>query len=337
LSSLPVRRDFRLDPDILERVVARHTGSGLTIKEALGHLEDEIAVARRGLCAEAGKLGHGGDWKAAFSTIPKDAIPEGGKKELLSLEIGRLRDHCRRHGFKVCGQGEPDRLKLEYLPSSLNSIRAADSYSALPGHPFQGGVFYIYGGGSLGSSSGSIHPVYRMTAAHEAYPGHHLLDLNRWNHPEAALRPVEYPLFYEGWACFGEGLMLDTGAFDRPFDSLILLRRRLRHAVRGKVDLMLHSGQMRPAEAAAELVSAGFSRDRALETLRKYALRPAYQMCYTVGRRHFQRLFDCPGQGDAAGFVNTVLSHGELLFGDLEKILKSPGEGEKGGGEEKAD
>jgi hypothetical protein len=79
---------------------------------------------------------------------------------------------------------------------------------------------------------------------------------------------------------------------------------------------------MGQTEAAAELVSAGFARDRALETVRKYALRPAYQMCYTIGRRRFQRLFDSFAQGDVTRFVSTVLSHGELLLEDLERVLK---------------
>jgi hypothetical protein len=214
----------------------------------------------------------------------------------------------------------------------MASVRAADSYNARPGHPFQGGVFYIFGGGSLGSSSGSIHPVYRMTAAHEAYPGHHLLDHFRWNNPEPALRPIEYPLFYEGWACYGEDLMLSTGAFDRSYDRLILLRRRFRHAVRGKVDLMLHSGDISLDEAARDLMSAGYSGKRASDTVRKYALRPAYQMCYTIGRRRFQRLFDMYGQGDVPGFVNTVFTQGEVLFEDLERIFKQSGEGERESG-----
>jgi hypothetical protein len=130
--------------------------------------------------------------------------------------------------------------------------------------------------------------------------------------------------------------MLHSGAFDRPYDRLILLRRRFRHAVRGKVDLMLHSGSIGLDEASRDLMSAGFPAKRAMDTVRKYALRPAYQMCYTIGRRRFQRLFDSYGQGNVSGFVNTVLDHGEVLFEDLERVLKSSGEGEGehgGGGE----
>ena len=85
---------------------------------------------------------------------------------------------------------------------------------------------------------------------------------------------------------------------------------------------MLHSGEMGLEGAAAELMAAGFSRNRASSTVRKYALRPAYQMCYTIGRRRFQRLFDLYGQEDAAGFVNTVLTQGEILFEDMEHVLR---------------
>jgi hypothetical protein len=322
LSELPVATEFVLAPELFEHMVTNHTGSGLTLSEAFGEIEDEAAVTKQLLAEEADKLEYDRGWESVFLSINGDPVPADGKKGLLRLEIERLRDHCRHHGFLTDNPAEADSIFIEPLPSSLVSIRAADSYNARPGHPFKGGVFYIFGDGSLGNSSGTVHPVYRMTAAHETYPGHHLLDLSRWNNPRSALRPIEYPLFYEGWACFGEDLMLHTGAFDRSCDRLILLRRRHRHAVRGKVDLMLHSGKMGLREAARELMSAGFSRNRAWATVRKYALRPAYQMCYTVGRRRFQRLFHSYGQEDTSVFVNTVLSQGEILFEDLEKALK---------------
>jgi len=321
LSRLPVTSDFSLTPDLLELVVNTHTGSSLSLSEALRELEDEALVNRQLLTEEAENLGHGSDWESGYLAIAGEPVSEGGKKELLHKEINRLRDHCLRYGFIEENLPEREMLSIEILPASLASVRAADSYNARPGHPFQGGVFYIFGEGSLGRSSGPVHPVYRMTAAHEVYPGHHLLDLFRWSNSIPALRPIEYPLFYEGWACFGEDLMLSTGAFDREYDRLILLWRRHRHAIRGRTDLLLHSGMLSLDQAAEELILAGFSRKRAIKTVRKYALRPAYQMCYTIGRRRFQQLFDSYGQGDVSGFVNTIFTHGELLFEDLEGIL----------------
>jgi hypothetical protein len=329
LSGLSVKKEFCLERDLFERVVNSHTGSALTVSEALRELKDEATVTRQLLTEEAWKLGYGTDWESCYLDIIGEQVPVDGRKGLLRKEIERLRGHCCDQGFLEGDRSVSDALSIEFLPSSLASVRASDSYSATPGHPFRGGTFYIFDGGSLGSSSGPIHPVYRMTAAHEAYPGHHLLDYFRWSNPEPALRPVEYPLFYEGWACYGEDLMLHTGAFERPYDRLILFRRRFRHAVRGKVDLMLHSRKINLDEAAQELMEAGFSRNRASATVRKYALRPAYQMCYTIGRRRFQRLFDTFGQRDIPGFVNTVLSQGEVLFEDLEGILKQSGVGER--------
>jgi hypothetical protein len=322
LSRLPVNREFGLTPDLLERVVNVHTGSALTLNEALRELEDEAVVTGQLLTAEAGNLGYGSDWESGYYAIAGEAVSKDGREGLLRKEIKRLREHCLRYGLMGEDRPEGDMLSIELLPSSLASVRAADSYNAKPGYPFQGGVFYIFGGGSLGRSTGPIHPVYRMTAAHEVYPGHHLLDLSRWSNSKPALRPIEYPLFYEGWACFGEDLMLSTRAFDREYDRLILLRRRLRHALRGRTDLLLHSGGLSLDQAAGELVMAGFSKEMAIKTVRKYALRPAYQMCYTIGRRRFQRLFDYYGHGDVSGFVNTVLSKGEVLFEDLERVLK---------------
>lgn len=330
LSALRVRRGFHLERELLERVVERHTGSGLTVSQAIGELQEEARVLKGLLVEEAGKLGYAENWASAYDSIPGDPLPEGGKKGLLEREILRLKEHCGDLGFMGARPEDPETLAIETLPPSLASVRAADSYSARPGHPYKGGVFFIFGGGSLGHT-GPLHPVYRMTLAHEAYPGHHLLDHCRWSNKTPALRSMEYPLFYEGWACFGEDLMLDTGAFERPCDRLILLRRRFRHAVRGKADLMLHSGEMDLEQTAQMLLSAGFTQERAKETVRKYALRPAYQMCYTIGRRRFRKLFEPYKKGDAATFVNTVLKSGELLFEDLEKVLeRATGRGEEG-------
>ncbi len=338
LESAPSSGDFRLEGSILERVVGHHTGSGMDVRSCLKELEDEIREAEQVLESESARLGFGRDWKAAFFSIPEETIPNGDKRAVLLTEITRLKDHCQRVGFPSWETPGKQSLAVEPLPESLKTIRAADSYSAKPGFPFQGGVFYIFGGGGIGGTGGTIHPAYRLTVAHEAYPGHHLLDMCRWNGPDPVRRPVEYPLFYEGWACFGEDLMLKTGAFEGDYDRLILSRRRYRHAVRGRVDLLLHRGDLDLQGAARKLYEVGFPRKRALATARKYALRPGYQMCYTIGRRRFQGLFDSHGGVGIGSFARTVLSGGEILFQDLERVFqKGKEEGkrkkeEQGGG-----
>ncbi|MBN2720317.1 MAG: DUF885 family protein, partial [Proteobacteria bacterium] len=314
--------DFRLKGDLLERVVLHHTGSRLTIKECLDELLEEVGDALAILTEESRNSGLGGDWPAAWSRIPEDPVPARDKGGLLAKEIARQRDHCRRMGILDPEQDEKAALSIEPLPPSLRAVRTADSYCAHPGSPFPGGVFYIFEEGGIGSAGESIRQDYRVTAAHEVYPGHHLLDLCRWNGIHPARRPVEYPLFYEGWACFGEGMMFETGAFDRPWDRLIVARRRYVHAVRGQVDLLLHQGSLDFAGAARRFCELGFSPERAADTAGKYALRPGYQLCYTIGRRRFQSLFDSRKGMGTGSFARTVLKEGEILFGDLGRILE---------------
>jgi hypothetical protein len=322
LESLPSYGGFRLDRDMLERVVHYHTGSGMDIRDCILELEDEIGKMSAVLESEARRMGYGKDWEAAFGNIGRQRFAEGEKSILLRKEISRLKRHCILEGFPGLEEPDLESIAIEPLPESLVPVRSTDSYTARPGHPYRGGVFYIFGDGGLGQATGTLHPVYRMTAAHETYPGHHLLDTCRWNNPNPLRRPIEYPLYYEGWACFGEELMQNSGAFDRAYDMLILARRRYRHALRGKVDLLLHRGDLDLDSAALELTGAGFSKERARETVRKYALRPAYQMCYTIGYRRFKSLFESFGGMGIGSFATAVLEQGEIRFEDLENVLE---------------
>ncbi|UCF29798.1 MAG: DUF885 family protein [bacterium] len=321
LGAVSTVRDFRLAPDVLDRVLADHMGSGLSASDILDELSDERAYMRSILQEEAFRIGQGQSWRDAWEKIPLEEIPAGGKLALLGKEIQSLEKHCVEAGFVDGESVRRSSLEVASLPESLSAVRAADSYNARPGHPYPGGTFYVFSGGSLGASSRRVHPVYRMTVAHEAWPGHHMLDLSRWNQERPLRRPLEYALFYEGWACFAEELVRETGYFDRPYDRLILARRRYRHAVRGAVDILMHMGRLDLERAARILSGEGFPPERARMTVEKYALRPGYQMCYTLGSRKFRRLYDLFGKENRAGFVRRVMASGEIGFDHLEGIL----------------
>ena len=161
-----------------------------------------------------------------------------------------------------------------------------------------------------------------MTTAHETWPGHHLLDISRWSLDRALRRSLEHPLFYEGWACFAEEMTARTGYFTDPWDRFILARRRLRRAVRGVVDLGLQSGSLTFDAAADKLERAGFQRGEARSALPKYALRPGYQVCYTLGLVRFLDLWSRFGGEDFPSFALTVLEEGEVGFGNLERLFE---------------
>lgn len=317
-----VRESFLLPLDLMERIVASHMAAEINVEDALKLLADEKRLMIEQLKQEVRELHPGQAWQDYWEVIPHQPLSRGGKRELLMGEIRGLERHCLELGLISPDLARACRVQFAQVPQSMTAVRAADSYSARPGHPPSGGTFFVFGGGSLGQADKTIHPVYRMTAAHETYPGHHLLDLSRWNLDRSVRRSLERPVFYEGWACFAEQLLMHTGYFSQPWDRYILARRRLRHAARGTVDLLLHTGRLDLEDGAELLAEAGFSKERAMETVRKYALRPGYQMCYTIGYGRFRQLFERYGGSDVSGFARTVLTQGEIGFDHLEKVLE---------------
>jgi len=113
-----------------------------------------------------------------------------------------------------------------------------------------------------------------------------------------------------------------TGYFLAPGDRLLLAKRRLWRAIRGKVDIGLQTGKMNISTAARYLAETGVSLERAMSSARKYTLNPGYQLCYTLGLRRFLDLFARYGRDRLPDFVRTVLEEGEIRFTDLEKILQ---------------
>ncbi|NOY86195.1 MAG: DUF885 domain-containing protein [Deltaproteobacteria bacterium] len=322
LGGLNVREGLFLPRDLVERIASYHMAIGLSVDEILTEMTEERDSLLEELSTLPEDLKPGGPWMEAWDRIPRIPIPREGKARLLFQEIGRLKDHCLDLGLIPPDLAEGCPVEVRALPSSMTPVRTADSYSALPGYPPAGGFFFIYGGGSLGKASARIHPVFRMTAAHETYPGHHLLDISRWNLARVVRRPLERPVFYEGWACFAEQLLEQSGFFSRRWDRFILIVRRLRHAIRGIADLDLHMGRIDISGTARVLTEGGFSPSRAMATARKYSLRPAYQTCYTMGLRRFRSLFDGRNCMESVNLAGRILRQGEIGFSELKQALR---------------
>jgi hypothetical protein len=74
--------------------------------------------------------------------------------------------------------------------------------------------------------------------------------------------------------------------------------------------------------AAKHLEETGMDIDLAKLVIRKYALNPGYQLCYTIGLRRFLDLWRRYGLKEPPKFVQTILNQGEILFTDLERKLR---------------
>ena len=330
LQRVPTRQDFLLQRDLLERVVQFHLHCDMGIEDIGYVLDQEIEEIQRVLVKEARKLVPGQSsllhsertWLEALRSIP---VPYIGRQEILKLyeeEIGRLARHCLEQGLVSPRLVSACPVSVLPTPEFLSAIRVGASYSIPPKHPPIGGKFYVPVNYSTDESRRASLREYKMTCAHETYPGHHLLDCSRWNLARPLRRYIEQPIFYEGWACFAEELMRLTEYFSEPADRLLLARRRLSHAMRGKVDIGLQTGEMDIQMAATYLEKAGVNRQRAKLSARKYPLNPGYQLCYTIGLRRLVELWHGYDGNDLPKFVKTILNQGQILFTDLEKLLQ---------------
>jgi uncharacterized protein (DUF885 family) len=262
----------------------------------------------------------GRSWQDVVNNLPRPTIPSGGIGDVYQSIISELAQHCMQQGVVSETSVDQCPVAVEPIPDYMRTVRSNAAFSMPPQHPPQGGTFYILNSGR----SDAIPAEYQLLAAHETYPGHHLLDTSRWNHARPVRRHIEFPIFYEGWASFAEELMFDTGFFSGPTDQMLMAKRRFWRAIRGQVDFDIHMRRRTPAEAVADLAAEGMPSINARAMVQRYCLKPGYQLSYTMGRRRFLRLYEDyhSNDNDPVGFVRKVLAQGEIGFHHLKRKLQ---------------
>jgi uncharacterized protein (DUF885 family) len=103
-----------------------------------------------------------------------------------------------------------------------------------------------------------------------------------------------------------------------------MAKRRFWRAHRGRAELRIHTGLWRLEEAAMELATIGLAtQEQALAMVRRYALKPGYQLSYAIGRRKFRQLYKAYiGLGHTpAQFVKEALCEGEIGFDHLARRM----------------
>ncbi len=323
LERVPVREDFLPPPELYERISFDHIGCRLEPDAIARELEKELSETASILSQLAAGIAPGHRWQSVVEDLPRPQPPPGGACDVYQTVISELARHCSDHGLIEADTPHAYPVAVKAVPDYMRPVRSNAAYSMPPVYPPEGGTFFIVDDGG----SRSIPADYRLLAAHETYPGHHLLDTCRWRHSRPIRRHIEFPLFYEGWASFSEELLFDTGFFSTASDHLLMAKRRFWRAMRGRVDFDIHMRRQTPAEAAAFLASQGMSLARAKAMVLRYCLKPGYQLSYTMGRRRFRRLYDdhYRRQKDPVAFARRVLAAGEIAFHHLEQLLRNGG------------
>jgi uncharacterized protein (DUF885 family) len=137
------------------------------------------------------------------------------------------------------------------------------------------------------------HYGLELTAAHEAYPGHHLQFAIQNQHKSRIRRLFAHSIFYEGWTLWCEKMCIDQGLVDLPYARLMQIHDALWRAYRILIDCGLHNGKLTHRSACRVLMDGvGFTRARAEGDLNWYTSHPTVPMSYLLGRLEVERLHD---------------------------------------------
>ena len=168
----------------------------------------------------------------------------------------------------------------------------------------------------------------RPILGHEGIPGH-FLQLSIANHlGDEIRRQHEDTVFVEGWALYGEEMLMRTGLYpnNSPAQGQILRLSRYR-AARIGVDVNLHTGRWSFEQAVKYFMEAGgLDREAAEGEAAGAASSPTQKISYIVGKWQIMNLLgpykDRQGENFRLGqFHDDLIKNGSLPISVIEWIL----------------
>jgi hypothetical protein len=165
----------------------------------------------------------------------------------------------------------------------------------------------------------------RRIAAHEVWPGHHLLAEQKGEPLHPILTGVDWLGFTEGWATYAEALASSAGPNERLPPAMALHLFRL--ALLARVDIGLHALGWSHGNAADTLdYWGGYTVREAESAVARILMTPGNQASYFLGYLTFRLLRESVDQGSlgsikARRFHYLVLRHGPLPLGAARELV----------------
>jgi hypothetical protein len=146
----------------------------------------------------------------------------------------------------------PSTLKVKPTPDFMAGFSGASLDPAGPFTPLAGSYYYIdkipkaWSGARVTSYLRDFNNYeMRILSIHEAVPGHYVQFRYNAKVPSIVRRALANGAFVEGWAVYGEGMMLDAGYGNNdPRLRLFQLKWRLREEANTIVDAEFHTGDL---------------------------------------------------------------------------------------------
>lgn len=300
-----------------------------TIDEVVAMGERVFAETERELTQWAKQIDKSRTWREIVAAARAE-YPQ--RHRLLSAyrqEVKRLREFVRAHDLVTLPEQDCEVVETPPFDRALNSFAA---YIA-PG-PFdadQRGQFWVTPIDATAPRAQQVEQLeahsnylYPITAAHEAYPGHHV-QLVRANQVGSRWRKhFSSSIFAEGWALYCEELMNQAGYYTDPRMRLFQLQDRLWRAARVINEIGIHCFGVTMEDAARHLVDkVGLSHAAARVETRRYVAEPGQPMSYLIGELEVERLRRKFRRLPLKKFHDLLLDSGTIPFVLVEQEMRA--------------
>jgi uncharacterized protein (DUF885 family) len=353
-TELPKRatRDFRLGREPYRRKFPHALQTEMRPEQMEARAQEALRSARRELYEIARRL-HGQLWPGEAAP-PAAATPDVEAKVILRVKDEIAKDHPAAEGMiaasaakldglrafieekRLVGLPPADTLRVEPMPAYKRAGIGAEYLSpGLLGDPARWrGTYYVEPPDASWPKEriesylrGWNDAEIALTAAHEAYPGHHVQMW--WSlRDRSALRTALWSgTFAEGWAVYATTLVVESGYGGDRSDRYRFtdLRGWMRVAANAILDVRLQGGEMTDEEAVRFMVDETFQEPTQAERKLHRAKLDSTQLSqYYLGTTEIRALeADARAKGgfDQRAFDEALVSHGTVAVKHLRPLV----------------
>jgi uncharacterized protein (DUF885 family) len=159
---------------------------------------------------------------------------------------------------------------------------------------------------------------------HEGIPGHFMQFTYAYHNPDFIRHVHSDGVFAEGWAFYGEEMLMRTGLYDDDPGARQQVIHLMRHrATRVGVDVYLATGEKTLPQAIAYFEkNAGIDEVTARGEATRFAMGPGYAIDYLIGKMQIEQLMGLVKDRDGANFSlrtfhDRLLSYGTVPYSTI--------------------
>jgi uncharacterized protein (DUF885 family) len=343
--------EWRIGPEKFAKKLELELNAGLTANQVLQEALSECDRVEREMYVIARQL-----WGTTFPHTPVPPDDGAGRRATIQRVLGQLNhDHGAAANLVSDARAIVAQVKAFITDSDILRLPDPDRCQVMEMPEFQRGhtVAYLNPAPPLDAQAASIYAVsppprdwdarrvesyleeynrymLQILTIHEGYPGHYVQLAYSNRNPSLVRRVLYSGAFAEGWAVYGEQMMLDQGYGKGDLGlRLNQLKWYLRSVVNAVLDHKMHCTDMTDEQALAFLTGQAFQTEG--EALGKI-VRAKQSSCqlseYFVGRTAFYRLRQAiereqSDRFDLGRYHEAVLDHGTLPVKYLPELVRA--------------